>query len=53
MNTAGTGLGGSTKFKSAVISSLADNHRLWITGVPFSDNNNWDAPTWRGGSSSI
>ena len=45
MNTAGTGLGGSTKITIRGNSSLADNNQpLWIVdGVPFSDNNNSDA----------
>ena len=44
MNTAGTGLGGSTKITIRGNSSLADNNQpLWIVdGVPFSDNNNSD-----------
>ena len=57
MNTAGTGLGGSTKITIRGNSSLADNNQpLWIVdGVPFSDNNNSDATYYggvdRGGSS--
>lgn len=57
MNTAGTGLGGSTKITIRGNSSLADNNQpLWIVdGVPFSDNNNSDASFYggvdRGGSS--
>ena len=56
MNTAGTGLGGSTKITIRGNSSLADNNQpLWIVdGVPFSDNNNSDASYYggvdRGGS---
>lgn len=57
MNTAGTGLGGSTKITIRGNSSLSDNNQpLWIVdGVPFSDNNNSDASYYggvdRGGSS--
>lgn len=57
MNTAGTGLGGSTKITIRGNSSLADNNQpLWIVdGVPFSDSNNSDASFYggvdRGGSS--
>lgn len=57
MNTAGTGLGGSTKITIRGNSSLSDNNQpLWIVdGVPFSDNNNSDASFYggvdRGGSS--
>lgn len=57
MNTASTGLGGSTKITIRGNSSLADNNQpLWIVdGVPFSDTNNSDASFYggvdRGGSS--
>lgn len=57
MNTAGTGLGGSTKITIRGNSSLSDNNQpLWIVdGVPFSDNNSSDASFYggvdRGGSS--
>ena len=57
MNTAGTGLGGSTKITIRGNSSLSDNNQpLWIVdGVPFSDNNSSDASYYggvdRGGSS--
>lgn len=57
MNTASTGLGGSTKITIRGNSSLTDNNQpLWIVdGVPFSDNNTSDASFYggvdRGGSS--
>lgn len=57
MNTAGTGLGGSTKITIRGNSSLSDNNQpLWIIdGVPFSDNNSSDASYYggvdRGGAS--
>ncbi|MFA6870871.1 MAG: SusC/RagA family TonB-linked outer membrane protein [Bacteroidaceae bacterium] len=57
MNTASTGLGGSTKITLRGNSSLTDNNQpLWvIDGVPFNDNNNSSASTWggvdRGGAS--
>ena len=57
MNTAGTGLGGSTKITIRGNSSLTDNNQpLWIIdGVPFSDNNSSDASYYggvdRGGAS--
>lgn len=57
MNTASTGLGGSTKITIRGNSSLSDNNQpLWIVdGVPFSDNNNSDASFYggvdRGGAS--
>ncbi|MDR0893104.1 MAG: SusC/RagA family TonB-linked outer membrane protein [Mediterranea sp.] len=57
MNTAGTGLGGSTKITIRGNSSLSDNNQpLWIVdGVPFSDNNNSSASYYggvdRGGAS--
>lgn len=56
MNTAGTGLSGSTKITLRGNSSLTDNNQpLWvIDGVPFSDNNSSDASLFggidRGGS---
>lgn len=57
MNTASTGLGGSTKITIRGNSSLTDNNQpLWIVdGVPFSDNNTSNASTYggydRGGTS--
>lgn len=57
MNTASTGLGGSTKITIRGNSSLTDNNQpLWIVdGVPFTDNNSSDASTYggydRGGTS--
>ena len=57
MNTAGTGLGGSTKITIRGNSSLTDNNQpLWIIdGVPFSDNNSSEASYYggvdRGGAS--
>lgn len=57
MNTASTGLGGSTKITIRGNSSLTDNNQpLWIVdGVPFSDNNTSDASVYggydRGGTS--
>lgn len=57
MNTASTGLGGSTKITIRGNSSLTDNNQpLWIVdGVPFTDNNNSDASAYggydRGGTS--
>ena len=57
MNTAGTGLGGSTKITIRGNSSLSDNNQpLWIVdGVPFSDNSTSDASFYggvdRGGAS--
>lgn len=57
MNTASTGLGGSTKITIRGNSSLSDNNQpLWIVdGVPFSDNSTSDASFYggldRGGSS--
>lgn len=57
MNTASTGLGGSTKITIRGNSSLTDNNQpLWIVdGVPFTDNNTSDASTYggidRGGTS--
>lgn len=56
MNTAGTGLSGSTKITLRGNSSLTDNNQpLWVVdGVPFSDNNSSDASLFggidRGGS---
>ncbi|HIY49108.1 MAG TPA: SusC/RagA family TonB-linked outer membrane protein [Candidatus Barnesiella excrementavium] len=56
MNTAGTGLSGSTKITLRGNSSLTDNNQpLWvIDGVPFSDNSSSDASLFggidRGGS---
>lgn len=56
MNTASTGLGGSTKITIRGNSSLSDNNQpLWIIdGVPFSDTNTSDASFYggvdRGGS---
>lgn len=45
MNTAGTGLSGSTKITLRGNSSLTDNNQpLWVVdGVPFSDNSSSDA----------
>lgn len=57
MNTASTGLGGSTKITIRGNSSLTDNNQpLWIVdGVPFSDNNTSNASAYggydRGGTS--
>lgn len=57
MNTASTGLGGSTKITIRGNSSLTDNNQpLWIVdGVPFTDNNSSDASAYggydRGGTS--
>lgn len=57
MNTASTGLGGSTKITIRGNSSLSDNNQpLWIVdGVPFSDNSTSDASFYggvdRGGAS--
>ena len=57
MNTASTGLGGSTKITIRGNSSLTDNNQpLWIVdGVPFSDNNTSSASAYggydRGGTS--
>lgn len=57
MNTASTGLGGSTKITIRGNSSLTDNNQpLWIVdGVPFTDNNTSDASAYggydRGGTS--
>ena len=57
MNTASTGLGGSTKITIRGNSSLTDNNQpLWIVdGVPFSDNNTSNASVYggydRGGTS--
>ncbi len=57
MNTASTGLGGSTKITIRGNSSLTDNNQpLWIVdGVPFTDNNTSDASAFggydRGGTS--
>ncbi len=57
MNTASTGLGGSTKITIRGNSSLTDNNQpLWIVdGVPFSDDNTSDVSTYggydRGGTS--
>lgn len=50
MNTASTGLGGSTKITIRGNSSLTDNNQpLWIVdGVPFSDNNTSDASYYGG-----
>lgn len=56
MNTAGTGLSGSTKITLRGNSSLTDNNQpLWVVdGVPFSDNSSSDASLFggvdRGGS---
>lgn len=56
MNTAGTGLSGSTKITLRGNSSLTDNNQpLWVVdGVPFSDNNSSEASLFggidRGGS---
>lgn len=56
MNTAGTGLRGSTKITLRGNSSLTDNNQpLWVVdGVPFSDNSSSDASLFggvdRGGS---
>lgn len=56
MNTAGTGLNGSTKITLRGNSSLTDNNQpLWVVdGVPFSDNSSSDASLFggvdRGGS---
>ena len=57
MNTASTGLSGSTKITIRGNSSLTDNNQpLWIVdGVPFTDNNSSDASAYggydRGGTS--
>lgn len=57
MNTASTGLGGSTKITIRGNSSLTDNNQpLWIVdGVPFTDDNTSDASAYggydRGGTS--
>lgn len=57
MNTASTGLGGSTKITIRGNSSLTDNNQpLWIVdGVPFTDNSSSDVSTYggydRGGTS--
>lgn len=57
INTANTGLGGSTKITIRGNSSLTDNNQpLWIVdGVPFTDNNSSDVSTYggydRGGTS--
>lgn len=57
MNTASTGLGGSTKITIRGNSSLTDNNQpLWVVdGVPFTDNNTSSASTYggidRGGTS--
>lgn len=57
MNTASTGIGGSTKITIRGNSSLTDNNQpLWIVdGVPFSDNNTSNASAYggydRGGTS--
>ncbi|WP_300300615.1 SusC/RagA family TonB-linked outer membrane protein [uncultured Muribaculum sp.] len=57
MNTASTGLGGSTKITIRGNSSLTDNNQpLWIVdGVPFTDNQSSDASAYggydRGGTS--
>lgn len=57
MNTANTGLGGSTKITIRGNSSLTDNNQpLWIVdGVPFTDNQSSDASAYdgydRGGTS--
>jgi TonB-linked SusC/RagA family outer membrane protein len=57
MNTASTGLGGSTKITIRGNSSLTDNNQpLWVVdGVPFTDNQTSDASTYggydRGGTS--
>lgn len=57
MNTASTGLGGSTKITIRGNSSLTDNNQpLWIVdGVPFTDNQTSDAGAYggydRGGTS--
>lgn len=50
MNTASTGLGGSTKITIRGNSSLTDNNQpLWIVdGVPFTDNNTSDASAFGG-----
>ena len=50
MNTAGTGLGGSTKITLRGNSSLTDNNQpLWIIdGVPFNDNSSSDASLFGG-----
>lgn len=50
MNTASTGLGGSTKITIRGNSSLTDNNQpLWIVdGVPFSDNNSSNASAFGG-----
>ena len=48
INTANTGLGGSTKITIRGNSSLTDNNQpLWIVdGVPFTDNNSSDVSTY-------
>lgn len=57
MNTASTGLGGSTKITIRGNSSLTDNNQpLWIVdGVPFTDNSSSEVSTYggydRGGTS--
>ena len=57
MNTASTGLGGSTKITIRGNSSLTDNNQpLWVVdGVPFTDNQSSDASAYggydRGGTS--
>lgn len=50
MNTAGTGLSGSTKITLRGNSSLTDNNQpLWVVdGVPFSDNSSSDASLFGG-----
>lgn len=50
MNTAGTGLSGSTKITIRGNSSLSDNNQpLWIVdGVPFTDNNTSNASAYGG-----
>ncbi|MFR3549522.1 MAG: carboxypeptidase-like regulatory domain-containing protein [Coprobacter sp.] len=50
MNTANTGLGGSTKITIRGNSSLTDNNQpLWIVdGVPFTDNQSSDASAYDG-----